>query len=65
MTPRQQAQKDKARADSERDLDYSAMERQRDDDLIKYGRSDAISNSITLKNAEAVRDANNAYAGQK
>jgi hypothetical protein len=65
MTPNQQAQKDRAREESERHLSYAAVDRMRDKQLANYEREDAISNRQTGTTARKVLDANNAYAGEE
>ena len=63
MTPNQQAQKDRARAEAEEHLDYSAVDRKRDRQLREYEARDARINGEDRRTAMKVRDTNNAYAG--
>jgi len=65
MTPSQQAQKDRARADAERHQDYAAVDRMRDSQLANYEREDAITNNEMGSRTRKVRDTNNAYAGEE
>jgi len=65
ITKDQQAQKDHARYESIKHLEYSAVDRMRDSQLAEGERRDARINQETEATTMKVRDANNAYAGQE
>jgi len=65
MTPNQQAQKDRARAEAEEHLDHSAVDRKREANMMEGMRKDAAINSNDLARTKTYRDANNAYAGEE
>ena len=65
MTPNQQAQKDRARAEAEEHLEHSAVDRKREANMLEGMRKDAAVNSSDLGRTKQVRDANNAYAGEE
>lgn len=65
ITPNQQQQKDKARQEAEKHLNYSAVDRVRDAQLAEGERRDASVNRDGEANKRKVRDANNAYAGEE
>jgi hypothetical protein len=64
MTPNQQAQKDRARAEAEKHLDHSAVDRMREANMMEGMRRDAVVNRKDEMTKKGVRDANNAYAGE-
>lgn len=64
MTPSQQAQKDRARAEAEEHLEHSAVDRKREANMVEGMRKDAAVFSDDDSRTKKVRDANNAYAGQ-
>jgi hypothetical protein len=63
MSPEQERQKDEARKMAIKHLEYSAVDRQRDEILDKYNREDAISEREMRSNARKVRDVNGYSAG--
>lgn len=65
MTPNQQAQKDRARAEAEKHVEHSAVDRMREANMMKGMARDAVTNSGMLVRTKKVRDANNAYAGEE
>ena len=65
MTPNQQAQKDRARAEAERHIQHSAVDRMREANMMEGMRKDAAVNNSDLSRTKKVRDANNAYAGEE
>jgi len=65
MTPNQQAQKDRARAEAEHHLEHSAVDRKREANMMEGMRKDAEVNREDLSRTKKVRDANNAYAGEE
>jgi len=64
MTPSQQAQKDRARAEAEEHLEHSAVDRKRESNMMAGMRKDEMVNNTDMATKKAVRDANNAYAGE-
>lgn len=64
MTPSQQEQKDRARHEAEQHMHYSAVDRQRDADLVKYNHSDAITNAGDEMRLREIPDVNGAYPGK-
>lgn len=65
MTPNQQAQKDRARAEAEHHLHHSAVDRSREMRMMEGERRDAMVNNEDHRAKMKVRDANNAYAGEE
>lgn len=65
MTPNQQAQKERARAEAEHHLDHSAVDRMRETNMMEGVRRDAMVNREDKARTMKVRDANNAYAGEE
>jgi len=65
MTPNQEAQKNRAREEAEKHLEYAAVDRMRDQQLARYDAEDAITNRDVAARTRGVRDANNAYAGEE
>jgi hypothetical protein len=64
MTPNQQAQKDRARAEAEYHQERSAVDRVREANMVSGERKDATMSRQNLDRAMGYRDANNAYAGE-
>jgi len=62
MTPSQQEQKDRARAEAEEHLNYAAVDRMRDTQLAAYEANDARSQADMRANASGVRDMNHNLA---
>lgn len=65
MTPNQQAQKERARAEAEYHIQHSAVDRMRESRMMEHEKRDNMINSEDKKSAMKVRDANNAYAGEE
>ncbi len=65
MTPNQQAQKDRARAEAEEHVERSAVDRKRESNMMDGIAKDAVVNNADLATKKKVRDANNAYAGEE
>ena len=65
MTPSQQAQKDRARAEAEQHCTYSAVDRMRDSYLEQNIVRDARIHLEEEPALRAARDANNSFAGEE
>jgi hypothetical protein len=65
MTPNQQAQKDRARAEAEQHMKYSAVDQKRDSMLAENTARDARIFNEEAGTTRSVRDSNNAYAGEE
>lgn len=65
MTPSQEAQKERARAEAEKHVKHSAVDRMRESNMEAGMRHDAMVNSDDSRRKMKVRDANNAYAGEE